>query len=174
MKTRVYLKYFVHDDTWKQLFASNSSPALLNLICLTILVIPTTLTQFQPNLEQLMRKNMLKFVLLDNCLILLFSIFSLRSKFGIESLSSLVLSVFQKDKVNFTQNTTVSKTAAVAKDIKSKIKFCWQSLSQNFGTFSCLTKFPISPQVKPSMIISNKHGLYEMLHELLIWLTEKS
>ena len=90
MKTRVYLKYFVHDDTWKQLFASNSSPALLNLICLTILVIPTTLTQFQPNLEQLMRKNMLKFVLLDNCLILLFSIFSLRSKFGIESLSSLV------------------------------------------------------------------------------------
>ena len=46
MKTRVCLKYLVDDCLWKQLFASDLPQAPSILICLTILVTLSTLTQF--------------------------------------------------------------------------------------------------------------------------------
>ena len=36
-----------------------------------------------------------------------------------------------------------------------------------FCDFLVLYQFLFSPQVKRSVIISNKHGIYELLHELL-------
>ena len=45
-KTRLCLKYFVHECLWKQFFANNFPWTPLNLICLTILVTLRHLTQF--------------------------------------------------------------------------------------------------------------------------------
>ena len=50
---------------WKQFLASNSPQVPLNLICLTIVVSLMPLTQFNLELEQLICKNLIKFVLLD-------------------------------------------------------------------------------------------------------------
>ena len=60
MKTRVYLKYFVHDCTWKQGFASNLPQTYLNLICLTIW------HSFNIKFDNLICKKLLKFVFAGN------------------------------------------------------------------------------------------------------------
>ena len=45
-KTRLCLKYFVHECLWKQFFANNFPWTPLNLICLTVLATLRHLTQF--------------------------------------------------------------------------------------------------------------------------------
>ena len=64
-KTRVCLKYFVHDCLWKQFLLQFLLFVLSNLIYLTILVTLRPLTQFKQKLEELICKKVLKFVLLD-------------------------------------------------------------------------------------------------------------
>ena len=59
----------------------------------------------------------------------------MRSKFGIERISSLVYNIFEKDKVNSSKNKTVLTIRAVNKDKKIKRKFCGQAWSQYFETF---------------------------------------
>ena len=80
MKTRVCLKHFLHDCIWRQLFASNSPQPPLNVISVTVLGTPRLLTQFYAKIRAI--------------LITTFPIFSRRSKFDIENLSSLVWVVF--------------------------------------------------------------------------------
>ena len=65
MKTGVVFKYFVHDCIWNH-SPSNWPRESLNVICFTILITLRPLTQFILELEQLIFKNVLKFVLFDN------------------------------------------------------------------------------------------------------------
>ena len=51
MKTRVYLKHFIHGCLCKIIFASNSPQAPLNLICLTLLVTVMHLTECEPKMR---------------------------------------------------------------------------------------------------------------------------
>ena len=114
--------YFFHHCLWKQLFASNSSQSLSNIIFWTILVTTRLFTQFQFKIRA---SKLLKSA--KSCLTWWLPIFSLRSKFGIKRLLSLVQDVFQKNRVNSSQNMTVFNIGAVNKNIKSKRKFCRQS-----------------------------------------------
>ena len=66
MKTRVFLKCFVHDCLLETTFASNSPQTPLKMISLTVLGTLRTLIQFSLKLEQLICKKVLKLVLLDN------------------------------------------------------------------------------------------------------------
>ena len=60
-----------------------------------------------------------------------FSVISLWSKFGIESLSRFCLDAFQKGKVNSSQNTIFLTIKDVNKDRKSKAKFFVDNHVQN-------------------------------------------
>ena len=82
-----------------------------------------------------------------------FSIFSLKSKFGIESLSSLVQDVFFRKKLNSTQNRPISTIRAVSKDMKTKRKFYRQSCSWYFETLRCSTKFSFDCYWKKALFI---------------------
>ena len=53
-------------------------------------------------------------------------------------------------------------TGAVNKDIKSKRKFWKQSFCNSLGLFDVLPNFLFAT----SAFISNKHGIYELSHEL--------
>ena len=66
MKTRVCLKYFVNHCLWKQFIDSNSSFTTSSLIYLTIFVNLRPRHSFILKLEQLICKEVPKFVLLDN------------------------------------------------------------------------------------------------------------
>ena len=66
MKTRVSLKYFVHDCIWKHFFASNLPQTLLNLLCLTLLGTLRPLTQFLSKISATAFQKSVKFVILDN------------------------------------------------------------------------------------------------------------
>ena len=57
-----------------------------------------------------------------------FPAFSLKSKFGIKRISSLFYCDFQKDEVNPGLNMTFKTNKADNKDIKSRRKFCRQSI----------------------------------------------
>ena len=84
IKTRVSLKYFVHDCLWKQfLLLSCSRP--FKPIFLTFFVTVRSLSQVNLKLEQLSCRKVLKFILLEKY----FSdFFSQQSKFVIERLSN--------------------------------------------------------------------------------------
>ena len=61
---------------------------------------------------------------------------------------------------------TVLKNLAVNKDIKIKGKFCRQLFSCYFEIFDVLP-ISLSPQFKPCVIITYRHSIYELPHELL-------
>ena len=86
MKNRIFLKYFVRSCLWKQFFAFSSPQASSNVICLTILVTPRSLLQFQPKIQQSCQK-VLKFVLHYNYFFDLFTAvqiwYSKASEFGL-------------------------------------------------------------------------------------------
>ena len=90
MKIRVFLKYFVHDCLWKQVLTSNLLQASSNLIFLEGFITIRPLTQFHPKLRA--SRKVLNFAVLDTT----FPIFSVRPRFGIKWLSSLVQDVFRK------------------------------------------------------------------------------
>ena len=75
MKANVCDKYFVYKCLWKQFFAFNSHQIPLKLIFSTILVTKKALTQFQSRIRATKLQTSANF-----------SIFSLRSKYGIERL----------------------------------------------------------------------------------------
>ena len=88
-------KHFVNGCLCKQYFASNSPQIPSNLICLTIFVIVRHLAQFQPKIRV---TNLQKSAKICLTLITTFTIFSLSSKFSIESLSRLVYDGFLERK----------------------------------------------------------------------------
>ena len=51
MKTKYWLKYFVHDCLWKQLFAIMLLQVASNVVCLRVLVTLMSATQIQPNIR---------------------------------------------------------------------------------------------------------------------------
>ena len=78
----------------------------------------------------------------------------MKSKFGIERLSRLVQYVFQKDKVISSQDRNEKKVLKTITDII-------------FEDFLILHQIFLLAQAKGSVIMSNKHGIYELPHELL-------
>ena len=99
MNTTVCLKYFLNDSLWKLFFACKLPQTSLNLIFLTILVILRPFTQFYGKIRAKKYQNL-------PYLVTTFLIFSLRSKFGIEKISSLFYNFFQKGKVNSSLDIT--------------------------------------------------------------------
>ena len=137
MKARVYLKYFVHDCLWKQFLASNSPQTPSNLICLTIFVTLRPLTPFQPKVRE---TDLQKKCYNLSYFITTFPIFSLRSKFCIESLFKFGLGqVFRKIKYIPAKIWLFLTIKAVNKDISQR-KFCKESCSYHFETFWWLSK----------------------------------
>ena len=126
MKKRVWLKYFVNDCLWKRFLPSNLSHTASNLICLTILVTVRHLTQSQPlKLKQQSCKAGLRFVLLDNY----FSDHVTENKLWYwKSFSFGLEPIFRKIKYIPANIWLVLTIGSVNKDIKSKRKFCIQSL----------------------------------------------
>ena len=132
MKARVYLKYFVHDCLWKHFLASNSPQSPSNFICLTILVTLRPLKLFQPKVR---KSNLQKKCYNLSYFITTFPIFSLRSKFCIQSFFKFGLGqAFRKIKYIPAIISLSLTSKAVNKDISQR-KFCRQSLSCHFQTF---------------------------------------
>ena len=72
---------------------------------------------------------------------------------------------FEKDKIWLVLIIGVDNKA-----IKYKIKFCRQSWSYYFANFWCFTIFFFffSPQVKRSVIICNKYGIYKLPNDFTL------
>ena len=100
-----------------------------------------------------------------------FSIFSLKSKFGIESLSSLVQDVFFRKKLNSTQNRPILTIRAVSKDMKTK-KILQTIMFIVFWDFAMFDQIFLWLLLKKSIIYSSKYGICKLPHELLnnLWL----
>ena len=137
-KAKVCLKYFVNYCLWKQFLASNSLQNSSNLICLTIFVTLNLWHSFNLRLQQIICKEALKFVLLDNNFPGVFSEAKVwywkPFKFGLGR-------ILLKDKVNSSQNWLLLKIKAGNKDIKSTTKFFKISCSKYFEIFWWVGKF---------------------------------
>ena len=95
-------------------------------------------------------------------------IFSLRLQFNIEILLSLVQDVFQKDKVNSSQKKQLFLTVRiVSKRYEKQKKNLQKIMDIKRQDILMLSQIFFSPQVKKRVIISNKHGIYELAPELL-------
>ena len=126
MKTRVSLKYFVSYCLFKLFFDSNAPQTLSNLISLTFLVPLRPFTLFLPKIRASKRQKSPKI-----CLTwwLLSRSFHWGWKLVLKKFQVCFRTFFKKIKKILAVTWPFSTNLTVNKNIKSKIKFCRQSVS---------------------------------------------
>ena len=161
MKTRVCAIYLVHDCLWKQYFVSNSPQVSSKFIFWTILVTIRLFTQFQLKVRASKLWKSAK-----SCLTwkLLHRSFhwgpnSVSKDFQVSSRT-----VFKTIK-QIPAKIRLFLNIRPASKNKMKKKFLQTIVEIIFWHFLILYQFFFSPQVKRSVIISNKHDIYKLPHE---------
>ena len=148
MKTRVCLIYFVHDCLWKHAFASNSPRSPSNLIFWTILLTMRFFKQFQFKIRATKLQKVLNVVLLDKCFTNLFTEVQIWYR---KSFRFAPGHFFRK--VKFVTIWAVNKNKKQKKISQAIMDIIFQD-------------FFVSPQVKQSVIVSNKHSIYKLSYKL--------
>ena len=161
MKTRVCVIYLVHDCLWKQYSVSNLLQVSSKFIFWTILVTIRLFTQFQLKVRASKLWKSAK-----SCLTwkLLHRSFhwgpnSVSKDFQVSSRT-----VFKTIK-QIPAKIRLFLNIRPASKNKMKKKFLQTIVEIIFWHFLILYQFFFSPQVKRSVIISNKHDIYKLPHE---------